>query len=100
MKYSNEGIARAAGLEDVFVSRDQLASDVDWINSPGACATWLLPVLEKRLPWMSISRDDDAEKPWFVYLYEDKETGYCDTWHEAVIEAIMATATTTHGDAQ
>lgn len=143
MNYTNEEIARAAGLDDAGQFRQwtcplcdvECAKDAtfcrlakgatydkpiavtpvnkyigpDWANDPGAVATWLLPVLEKRWPEYVTTRsftpadpskeilDCATEFPYAIWQSEfrigDGSNGVtAPTWHLAVIEAIMATA--------
>lgn len=107
MNYTDEEIARAAGLD---VRRDDDAMMVaimrdgtwyDWLpnfyRDPGAVVVYLLPVLEKRMPaQLSFTsfRDSSYEK-WCAQGVSgngnDLSCVYAPTWHECVIEAIMAT---------
>jgi hypothetical protein len=104
MSYTDEEIARAAGLEwpleRKYSERDDLLCDYCpyWRNDPGAVAKWLLPVVQRRL------LDDEFSSLYFGVFMDswglyrgtiDVECGdamlYAPTWHECVIEAIMAT---------
>lgn len=93
----NKRIAKAAGL---IVRSSKFTTGVrkrdwndlpDWRSDPGACATWLLPVLEKKLEVMSFDFCcHDAEMRWSVTCV-DKLIGFAPMWHEAIIAAILAT---------
>ncbi len=116
-KYSNEEIARAAGYttphEPRFMGLYQLG-DVglvdehgtwvgwlpDWPNDPGACAEFLLPVLEARWPRVQFFRwaDEDLMREFGQWCVTDRELAsrddcrWGDSFHACVIAAIMATA--------
>ena len=97
MNYTNEEIARAAGLGEYIWNRDYDYEVPKWPDDPGAVATWLLPVLEKRWPAHSLCRNPHLkdEFMWSFQNYESKVDGnelWAPTWHECLIEAIMATA--------
>lgn len=108
---TNEEIARAAGLEMPHKDNDYSANrkiwrpmvngrcryiGPNWPADPGAVATWLLPVLEKRWPMLEFNRDKhhDLER-WIVYENHESDGECCfdcaPTWHEAVIAGILAT---------
>lgn len=104
MRYTDEEIATAAGLcipvQRKYSDSGELLCDYcpSWYENPGAVATWLLPVLQKRL------LDDEFSSLYFGVFMDswglyrgavDVECGeailYAPTWHECVINAIMAT---------
>lgn len=95
-EWTSEEIARAAGLEmpEYWEVRDgdTVGQWPDWANKPGACATWLLPVLERRFD--SLSFDFGGYEPdarWSV-SHVDDAIAFAPTWHECVIAGIMASA--------
>ena len=102
MNYTNEEIAWAAGFcttnegtdfcLDVDAEFQKWMRMPDWPTDPGAVATWLLPVLEKRLGEYACW----ARKDEYVIRSMKKFIPFpiSPTWHECVIEAIMATAPT------
>ncbi len=118
-KYSNEEIARAAGyvrgVNPEFASVDLWRrisrmddkgddyTDIicpDWPNDPGACAEFLLPVLEARWPRVQFFRwaDEDLMREFGQWCVTDRELAsrddcrWGDSFHACVIAAIMATA--------
>lgn len=89
-EFSNEEIARAAGLswlQGGLDAKGMTCTAPDWCNDPGAVATWLLPVLQKRGYVVTI-----REAATQVH-HETNDGLLCSlsTWHECVIAAIMAT---------
>lgn len=97
MTYTNEEIARAAGLpwpvaEDETDAGEAYGIYPDWPNDAGAVATHLLPVLEARVPDIIFDRDPDYEDgPWSSTWSGAREPVLVATWHAAVIEAVMQT---------
>ena len=97
-KWTDEEIAQAAGLEwpmeRRYSAKDEFLCDYcpSWYENPGACATWLLPVLERRFD--SLSFDFGGYEPdarWSV-SHVDDAIAFAPTWHECVIAGIMASA--------
>lgn len=101
MNYTDEEIARAAGFCTTNEGTD-FCLDVDaefqewrimpnWPANPGAVATWLLPVLERRYTKISLERHPHIEAYRWIVLYGESAS-IAPTWHECVIAAIMASA--------
>lgn len=107
-EWTDEEIARAAGLEWPVVQSETESGGIvvrtvirpDWPRDPGACATWLLPVLERRFPHLYFCRAPHSPYGlWYAQGIFDssKPEGslratHAPTWHECVIAAIMASA--------
>ena len=105
-KWTDEEIAQAAGLEwpmeRRYSAKDEFLCDYcpSWYENPGACATWLLPVLERRFPHLYFCRAPHSPYGlWYAQGIFDssKPEGslratHAPTWHECVIAGIMASA--------
>lgn len=96
MNYTDEEIARAAGLEypvPTMIDQygQQCVSYVDWRNDPGAVATWLLPVAMRRGVLVVCHGSKSGSTRFTSAGYAGYKADGCDTFTECVIEAIMAT---------
>ena len=90
----NECIARAAGLGFWGSEREPDAKGMtvtypDWRTDPGACATWLLPVLIQRFDALSFDFGGHETDALWSVSYVNDVIAFAPTWHEVVIAAIL-----------
>ena len=95
----NERIAKAAGFDGPFGAVAPWCRDAympDWRSDPGACATWLLPVLEKRVPEVILARVHGGYEVHrdCLEIRSSPALAYAPTFHEAIIAAILGTGET------